>query len=139
MKEIYEVLKECREAETVTDKLVVLHQNDNATLRQVIQHAYHPNAKWYINDWPTGYKPIDTLPGISMTNLYSEIRRIYLFQVGHPTADAMTVEKRNELLVNILEGMEPEEAKVFINIFKGDLEIGLELDALQYLFPGLLE
>jgi hypothetical protein len=139
MKEIYEVLKECREAKTVTDKLVVLSENDNPTLRQIIQHTYHPQAKWYVNDWPAEYKPIDTLPGMSMTNMYSELRRVYLFQVGHPTADAMTVEKRNELLVNILEGMEPEEAKVFINIFKGDLDIGLELDAIKYLYPGLID
>jgi hypothetical protein len=138
MKEIYEILNEVKAAKTFHEKRNILAGNDTPILREVIKCAYHPNAQWYNDALPKQYKPIDTLPGIAMTNLFSEMKRLYLFSKGNPTADALTPEKRNQLLTNILEGMEPNEAKVFINILQGDLDIGLELVDIKILYPDLI-
>jgi hypothetical protein len=137
MKEIYEILNEVRAAPSFMEKRNVLAQNDTPTLREVIKCAYHPNAQWYNDALPQKYKPIDTLPGVAMTNLFSEMKRLYLFSKGNPTADALSPQKREQLLTNILEGMEPNEAKVFINILKGDLDIGLSLEEIKVLYPDL--
>ena len=93
MKRIYEILEECKLQENLDDVLRILKQNQSPALKEVLRCAYHPNAEWYFKDWPKGYRKPDTLPGISQTNLYTEINRIYLFQKGHPVADKMTQEK----------------------------------------------
>lgn len=63
---------------------------------------------------------------------------MYLFQVGHPTADSLNETRRSELLLQTLEGMEPDEAEVFVNIMKGDLGIeGLDYTQIEKVFPNL--
>lgn len=139
MKRIWEIIDECKLCETIPGILQTLARNDSAALREVLLCAYHPNAKWYFNEWPQGYRKQDTLPGISHTNLYTEIKKLYLFSKGNPTADAMTQERRHVLLVNLLEGMENEEAQLVIDIFKGDLQVdGLNKDTINQLYPGLI-
>lgn len=139
MKQIYEIINECKAANSIEQVLDIIRVNaNNNILRQVLYYTYHPKAKWYINEFPSNYKKPDTLPGVSISNLYSEIRRLYLFQVGHPTADGLNETRRNELLLQTLEGMEPEEANVFVNIMKGDLGIkGLDYTQIQKVFPNL--
>lgn len=140
MKQIYEVLEECKLADTMEGVLNILKQNDNQILAQVLYYTYHPRAKWYITEFPRDYEEQDTLPGVSITNLYSEIRRLYLFQVGHPDADRLTEQRRKELLLQTLEGMEKKEAEVFVNIMKGDLGIqGLNYEEISKVFPDLFK
>jgi hypothetical protein len=139
MKRIHEILEECKLCETVREIQQILFDNQSAALKEVLLCAYHPRAEWYFDELPQGYRPQDTLPGISQTNLYTEVKKLYLFSKGNPTADAMTQERRHVLLVNLLEGMENEEAQVVIDIFRGDLQIdGLNKDTVNEVFPGLI-
>lgn len=139
MKRIWEILEECKLQETVEGIQKVLALNDTPALREVLRLAYHPNAKWYFSDFPKEYKEPDTLPGVSMTNLYTEIRRIYVFAVGHPNADNLTEQRRKQLFLQFLEGMEKDEAKVVIDIMRGDLQIdGLNIHIINQVFPNLI-
>ena len=140
MKRIYEIIEECKLCESIPGILQTLARNDSPALREVLLCTYHPDAKWYFNDWPQGYRKQDTLAGISQTNLYTEIKKLYMFSIGNPTADSMTQERRHVLLVNLLEGLENEEAQLVIDIFKGDLQIdGLNKDTVNQLYPGLIK
>lgn len=133
MKQIYEVINECRLAGDLNKVMQILNENTSKVLHDVLYFTYHPDAKWYITEFPKNYKKPDTLPGVSISNLYTESRMLYLFQVGHPTADGLTPQRRNELLLQILEGMEPGEAHLFVDIMLGDLGIpGLTY---EILFP----
>lgn len=140
MKQIYEVLEDCKMADTMEGVLNIIRQNDSTVLRQVLYFTYHPNAKWYIKEFPSEYKEPDTLPGVSISNLYTEIRRLYLFQVGHPDADKLSEQRRKELLLQTLEGMERKEAEVFIDIMRGDLGIqDLNYKELEKLYPDMFK
>jgi hypothetical protein len=131
MKQIYEIINECKQAKDINEVLSILNSNSSKVLHDVLYYTYHPDAKWYINEFPKNYKKPDTLPGVAISNLYTELRMLYLFQVGHQTADGLDETRRNELLLQVIEGMEPGEAEVFINIMKGDLGIpGLTFDVL---------
>jgi hypothetical protein len=139
MKLIYEIINEAKAAKSVDEALDVIQRYDHATLREVLYYAYHPRAEYYITEWPEEYILPDTLPGISMTDLHSELRRIYLFIKGHPTSDALTEQRRKELLLQTLEGMEPAEAKVFMDIMGRNLGIeGLTHEKINERFPGLI-
>jgi hypothetical protein len=136
---IYEIIKEAQQAKNVDEALKVLKKYDTETLEQVLHYTYHPKAQWYIDEFPADFHKPDTYPGISYTNLYTELRRIYLFQKGHPSADNLTEKRRHELLLQILESMEPPEAHVFVNIMKGDLGIkGITWQKINEYFPNLI-
>jgi hypothetical protein len=139
MKRIYEILDECKLEEDLNGVFKILRENDSPALREVLRCTYHPNAEWYVQDLPENYVQPDTLPGISQTNLYTEIKRIYLFQKGHAMADQLSQEKRELLLTQLLEGLEPGDTQVVLNIFKKDQEIqGLDKNSVNLVFPNLI-
>jgi|LauGreDrversion4_2_1035121.scaffolds.fasta_scaffold26894_7 hypothetical protein len=122
-KNLYEVFDEFAEANSKEEKLKVLHKNWTPTLVSVLQLAYHPDVKWLVKDKPKSYKKPDTLPGVSYSSMNAELRRLYLFREGDPAAEKLTPEKREQLLLIMLESLEPREADVVIGIFKKNLGV----------------
>jgi len=122
-KNVYEILDEFAAASTKKDKMDVLAKNWTPMFVTVLQLAYHPDIKWLVKDKPKKYKTPDTLPGVSFSNLNTELRRLYLFREGDPTAEKLSPEKREELLLIMLESLEPREADVVLGIFKKDLGV----------------
>jgi hypothetical protein len=122
-KNLYEVFDEFAAANTKEEKLNVLHKNWTPTLVSVLQLAYHPDVKWLVKDKPKSYKKPDTLPGVSYSSMNAELRRLYLFREGDPSAEKLTPEKREPLLLIMLESLEPREADVVIGIFKKNLGV----------------
>lgn len=137
---MYEILKEIELAPSKKEKQQVLLNNANEWFKQLLVYAYHPNYQFYITKFPKEYiPPNDTAPGISFSDLQSELKRVYLFLKGNPTADILTPEKRNVLLIQMLESFEPDEAKVFINMMNKDLKTkGLTYNLIKETFPELL-
>ena len=107
---------------------------------QVFELAYHPQYQWLITDMPDDYKiPTNMLPGITASQLSAQLRKLYLFRKGEPTAEKLTPQKRNELLLQILESLEPREAEVILGIFNKDLGVkGLNYKLVKEAFPNLL-
>jgi len=139
MKNIYEVLDEFEEANTKEERMAVIQKNLSQTLVGVFQLAYHPDYQWYYDSMPEDYIVPDTLPGISRNQLSTEIRKMYLFRKGDPGAANLTPEKRKQLLLQLLESIEPREAEVIIGIFRKDLGVrGLTYDFVKEAFPNLL-
>jgi hypothetical protein len=140
MKNIYEVFDEFELAESKKERMAVIERNLSKTLVQVFELAYHPNYEWLITEMPDNYKiPSDVLPGITSAQLSNQIRKMYMFRKGEATAEKLTPEKRNELLLQILESLEPREAEVIIGIFQKDLGVkGLNYKFIKEAFPQLL-
>lgn len=139
MKNIYEVLDEFELATSKKDRLAVIERNLSQLLVNVFLFTYHPDYQWLINEMPHNYKFPDTLPGLSLTHLNTNMRKLYLFRKGDPTAEKLTTQKRNEMFLQIVEGMEPRESEVLIGIFKKDLGItGLNYKFVKEAFPNLL-
>jgi hypothetical protein len=140
MKNLYEVFDEFEEAKTKEQKMSVIQKNLSKTLVQVLEFTFHPEYQWLINGMPDNYKiSSDTFPGISRCQLSTEIRKLYLFQKGNPAAEQLTVEKRNQLLLQIIESIEPREAEVVIGVLSKDLGVkGLNYKFVKEAFPNLL-
>jgi hypothetical protein len=140
MKNIYEVLDEFEIADSKKEKMKVIEKNLSKTLIQVFELAYHPGYEWMINDMPENYKvPTDMLPGLSPQTLSTQLRKLYLFQKGNPAAEKLTDQKRQQLLLQLLESLEPREAEVIIGIFNKDLGVkGLNYKFIKEAFPQLL-
>ena len=140
MKNIFEVLDEFELATNKKERMLVIEKNLSKTLVLVFELAYHPQIEWLIHEMPDNYKiPTDTLPGISTAQLSNQLRKLYMFRKGDQMAEKLTPQKRNELLLQILESLEPREAEVIIGIFQKDLGVkGLDYKFIKEAFPELL-
>lgn len=140
MKNIYEVFDEFEAVSSKTDKMSVIEKNLSKALYQVLLLTFHPNYQWKVKEMPENYKiPDVTIPGMSNCQLSTEIRKLYLFQEGHPSSANITPRKQNELLIQLLESLEPREAEVIIGIFKKDQGVkGLTYKFVKEAFPNML-
>ena len=138
MKNLYEVFDDFEAAKTKQEKVEVLRKNHTKALEDVLLMAFHPNAKWLVKEMPANYKVPDTLPGVSYSNIGSELRRFYLFQKGNPKAESLSQKRRDEILIQLLESLEPREAEVVIGIFQKDLGVkGLTYKFVKEALPHL--
>lgn len=139
MKNIFEVFDEFELATNRAERMHVIEKNLSKTLVQVLELAFHPQIEWLVDELPHTYKFPDTLPGVSYAQLSTQIRKLYLFRKGDSTAMNLTPRKRLELLLQLLESLEPREAEVIIGIFKKDLGVnGLDYKFVKEAFPKLI-
>ena len=140
MKNIYEIFDEFEEAKGKEAKKNVIGNNLSNTLVNVLLFTFHPDYQWKIKEMPDNYLiSQDTKPGISRCQLSTELRKLYLFRQGDPTAEILTKRKQNELLIQLLESLEPREAEVVIGIFKKDQGVkGLDYEFVKQNFNNLL-
>jgi hypothetical protein len=138
-KNVYEVFDEFAKANSKQDKINVLANNWTPTVKLVLQLAYRPEMEWKFKDYPERYKKPDTKPGISYASLDTELKRLYMFRVGNETAEKLTTKRAEEILMVLLESLEPREADVVIGIFKKDLGVkGLTYKFIHDNIPDVL-
>ena len=139
MKNIYEIFDEFEEAESKKDKLAVIEKNLSKALVEVLELTFHPKYEWLVSEMPDNYKTEKVPAGMSRCQLSTEIRKLYLFQKGNEIAEKLTEEKRNQLLLQLLESIEPREAEVVIGIFQKNQGVkGLTYKFVKEAFPKLL-
>jgi hypothetical protein len=140
MKPLYEVFDEFEEAKSKKERMAIIAANLSHTLTEVLKLTYHPHYQWMINDIPDNYKiPQDVLPGITHDTLNNQLRRIYIVQKGHSTAEALTPKRRNELMIQMLESLEPREAEIIAGILRKDQGVkGLDYKFVKEAFKDML-
>ena len=140
MKNLYEVFDEFETAKNKQERMNVIQRNLSHTLTNVLQLTFHPDFKWKVKELPENYRiPTDMLPGLTYDSLNSQLRRLYMFREGDATAESLTERRRTELLLQILESLEPREAEVILGIFQKDLGVkGLDYKFVKEAFPNLL-
>lgn len=140
MKNLYEVFDEFEMAKNKKERMDVIQRNLSHTLTKVLELTYHPQIEWKVKELPESYKiPTDMLPGLTYDSLNAQLRRLYMFRKGDPTAETLTDRRREELLLQILESIEPREAEVILGIFQKDLGVkGLDYKFVKEAFPNLL-
>lgn len=140
MKSLYEIFDEFELAKSKKERMEVIGKNLSQTLVNVLKLTYHPNFKWKVKELPDNYKvPTDMLPGITYDSLNAQLRRLYIFLEGNQTAEQLGEKRRKELLIQILESIEPREAEIILGIFQKDLGVkGLDYKFVKEAFPDLL-
>jgi len=140
MKDISEILEEFTLGEDEMEKVDILQRNDSKTFRDVLTVAFNKDIQLVDIDWDTvEWRRFDLPPGPGTSNLQKEMQSIYLFIQGHPrAAPNLTNERRKQILVQILEAMNPKESDVFLGMLKKDFGVdGLNADIIRKAFPGI--
>ena len=91
-------------------KKIELYKAD-AALRLIFEYAFIPEKKFILPEGDPPYKPAAEPLGMTPTNLFSELRRLYIFC----RADLKPL-KRESLFVSFLEGVHPDEAKLLLAV-----------------------
>lgn len=138
-KNMYEIFAEVEAAKTKQERIEALQRNDCYALQNVLQLALHPDIKFLIDKAPK-YKPDDSPAGLSYSSIHQELGRIYLMLEGHPRIpENLTQQRREQILVQMLEALEAKEAEVFMNMILKKLKVkGLDAKTVREAFPGLI-
>ena len=133
---MYEIFDEFEKATTQQDRINILRFNYGTGLHYVLRAAFHPNIKFVVNKVPK-YKPSITPIGLGYSSIIHELRRFYLFEEGNPKRPPnLTYERMEQILIQILEGLEAKEAVVLTNLLLKNLRIkNLDKDVIKEAFP----
>jgi hypothetical protein len=142
LKNLYEIFDEVRKTDSWSEKVQILRTNNYGNLLStVLQGALHPalRSTFSKDDFPE-YTPDKIPAGMGYSTILTEIDRIYLFVVGSKNVSPdLTIQRRKELLIQMLEAMEEKEAEVFKAMILKDLSsFGITYKLAVEAFPGLL-
>lgn len=107
------------------------------TLKTILQYTYHKNVQFDLPEGAPPYRPMETPENMGHNRLPKEIRK---FQYFFPQVDVNKF-KREKIFIEMLESVDPEEAKLILMIkdkkitYKGITRKLVE-EALPELFAG---
>ena len=111
---IPQILEMVHKAKTRDQKSQILKDNEEFGLQAILQTAFHPEIEWLL---PKGTPPYASMPAANDTpkGLYSEVKKFYLFTKGGGSDHLSTI-KREQLFIQMLEVLDPTEAKLVIDV-----------------------
>lgn len=134
IKSMSEILKEVSEAKK-EKKVELLRYYDSQPLRALLAHALDPNIVWRLPEGAPPYKPNEALD--QHNRLYQEARKFYIF--CDPNLSLPSV-KREALFIELLESVDPEDAKLLIAAKDKKVPYkGITLKLVQEAFPNLIQ
>lgn len=132
-----EILEDFEKAPTKQDKIDVLRKNDHHFLREFFIIAMHPGIQIDVNI--PEYKPSTDPAGLNHTYLDQEMRKMYLYMVGHPKRPAgLTPEKATKQLLVTLSALHKDEAALLVKMLQKNLGVKfLTPKLVQEALPGI--
>lgn len=91
-----------------------LINNAKPTVKLLLKYLLDTKVKFYREDCPN-FTPDDSLREAPISILEQELKRFYIFEEGY---DRCRIERKNQLLTQILEMLNQEEANLVCNILQ---------------------
>jgi len=134
----HDLFTEVGNATKKADKIAILQKNSSAQLKQVLGMTYDPRVVWLLPEGEPPYKPMDKASD-QESGLFSEVRKLYLFVKGDsPTQRNLKPLRREQLFINMLESIDPDDAKVLLAMKEGKLPYkGLTRALVAEAFPTI--
>ena len=107
---IAEILQKAHNAKTKSEKVKVLQENNSQALRSLFIWNYDDSVISAIPDGDVPYRPNPAPMGTEHTLLEKEARKFYYFIKGG--ADNLASMKKENMFIQMLEGLHEDEAKV---------------------------
>ena len=107
---IAEILQKAHNAKTKSQKVKILQENNSQALRSLFIWNYDDSVQSALPDGDVPYRPNPAPMGTEHTLLEKEARKFYYFIKGG--ADNLPSMKKENMFIQMLEGLHEEEAKV---------------------------
>ena len=108
-----EVRKKVHNAKTKDKKVEILKQYDCEPLRMVIKSSFDPNIVWLIPEGDVPFRANEAEEGTEHTVLRKEARKLFNFVKGGN--DTLAGFKRENMFIQMLEGLHISEAELVVN------------------------
>lgn len=119
-KTLFELFKEVEALSSRADKIKKL-QEIGQPAWYVLAYTFSPTAKWLVPEGEPPYKPLAEGTDVE-GRFYSELRRLYLFIEGdRDTQKNLKQVRREQLFIDLLESIDPKDAKLLIAMKDGKL------------------
>lgn len=92
-------------------ELLNTQYKDNYAIKAVIQYAFDKTLKLMLPEGEPPYKKDDAPLGMAPANFYQQVKKLYVF-----TRSDLQPARREQLFVQLLEGLHPSEADICIMI-----------------------
>ena len=108
----HEILTKVNNAKDKPKKLEVLKKYDTNELRMFLKGAFSEKLEWLLPEGSPPYTPNEAPVGTEHTWLKQEVKRMFHFlKGGNPQLSQM---KRDNMFIQMLEGLSKEEAELLI-------------------------
>lgn len=104
---VTEILKEISD----DPSLLNTKHKDNLPIRYLLQYAFDKRGKFLLPEGEPPYKKDAAPIGMSQSNFYQQIKKLYVF-----TRPDLKSVRREQLFIQLLEGLHPTEAEVMIAV-----------------------
>lgn len=108
---ISEILQKAHNAKTKAEKIQILQQNNSAALRMILIINYDESIVSLMPEGAPPFNKNEAPAGTEHTNLIHESRILHHFFKGGSSVKPM---KREQMFIQLLEGLHPDEADVLI-------------------------
>ena len=123
-------------AKTREEKRQVLKDRENFATQALLQLNYHPDVKWFLPAGSPPYTPgqvADTTPN----SLHFEIKKLDYYV--DPSPHDLPMIRRESMFVQLLERLDPEDAKLLLSVKDKKLSYkGLSYKLVKDTWPELL-
>jgi hypothetical protein len=108
----HEILTKINNKKDKPGKVEILRKYDTKELRMFLKGSFDSNLKWLLPDGKPPYTPNEAPLGTEHTWLKQEVKRMFHFlEGGNPQLTQM---KRDNMFIQMLEGLSAEEADLLI-------------------------
>ncbi len=133
---ILETLELVGKAKTREEKRQILTDRDNFATRALLQLNYHPDVKWHLPPGNPPYTPgqvADSTPN----SLHFEVKKLDYYV--DPSPHKLPMLRRESMFVELLERVDPNDAKLIIAVKDRKLSYkGLSYKLVKDTWPDLL-
>lgn len=133
MRTISSIIAEVEKETTPAKQAAILKANASAALKKVVGYAMDPEVRWLL---PPGEPPYRPLPKSADAEgrLWTDIRLLDYF-IASPEGKNITQIKREQIFMNLLESVDPDDAKLLIRV--KDRQLKILPAAVKKAFPGI--
>ena len=129
-----ETLELIAKAKTREEKRQVLKDRENFATKALLQLNYHPNVKWKI---PKGAPPYVPNQNTADASLHFEVKKLDYYT--DPSPHDLPMLRRESMFVQLLERLDPEDAKILIAVKDQKLSYkGLSYKLVKDTWPDIL-
>ena len=136
VKLVHEVLTEVGSRKKKTDRIQILKQNESWALKDIIRGSMDSTVEWNLPGGDPPYTPCEVHN--APTNLLRENKQFRYFVKGGP-GDKMNAPKRENIFIGLIEGIDPLDAKLVVDMINKRIPKGITREIVQEAFPGLLK
>jgi hypothetical protein len=133
IRSMHEVLSKIAALPTEEERVAALAGLTDVGINTLLRAAFDPNIKFLLPEGAPPYKPCEQLD--QHGRLYGEMKRMYIFV--DPTLN-LSKARREQLFIQILESIEPEDATLLIAVKDKSLPYAtLTKEVVEKAKPGL--